>query len=749
MKHLPSHARLASALALGLAVFSGSALAAPYQVIGWSDSGLERMDSDYSVFSLWPPGNTIHAQIIYQGKRLTNTTGISVTYQAVADPGGSINSTSAGKTEFWDFVLPLFGTNPPVDVGLSGTPMPGSTNKLMVFNSTNAWFTADNIPITPYDDALRKKPYPLMRLIARTNTTALATNDVVLPISDEVNCRVCHASGTTAAAQPAAGWAWNANPEHDYRLNILRLHDQLRNPATWPGVLSSNGYNPAGLYVTATADAQPILCVRCHKSTLVPGSGFGSTKPLTTAIHGQHATVLDPLTGAALNNSTDRSGCYYCHPGATSHGLRGPMGDAVSTNGTYAIHCQRCHGNLSFLAATNRTGWIDLPDCQSCHSGTATSNNGQIRYTSAFASNGVYRIAVNQTFATSTNAAFGNYSTFRYSTNHGRLFCAGCHGAAHAEFPADRNDNLRVIRVQGHEGMLSSCTDCHNGNPPVPNNDLGGPHTLHAFGQNWVNTHMDPNWTLTTDCQPCHGVDDRGTVLSEVRVDRSVTTPWGTKNWFKGTRIGCWTCHRGPVNRAAQTIGPAVVSNVSTNTTTPSPVAMVLPAQNTNTSVQTVTVRIISQPLHGKVGLTNAVATYYPDPGYVGTDTFTWAAWNNNMDSRLATGTVTVAQGPYSIGAQAQVPPTFPAGWPAPFTVTATPTNAAGAITYDWNFGDATPHSTNRFASHTYAVPGTYNWSVVSTVQGTPSASATNSGSIVIGGQVLLSAVNGGPSVTL
>jgi hypothetical protein len=249
---------LRSAVLPVCAGLAASAAAANYQVIGWDDVGIDRLDSDYSIFSLWPPGSTIHAQVAYQGKLLTNATGISVTYQAVADPDGSINSTSAGKTEFWQYALPLYGTNPPVDVGLGGFAMPNGTNLPMTFNRTNAWFTADSIPITPVDNSLKVNPYPLMRLILKTNNTALATNDIVLPISDEVNCRVCHASGTDPAAQPSAGWAWNVNPQHDYRLNILRIHDELRNPATYPGILASNGYNPAGLYRTAVADNKPV-----------------------------------------------------------------------------------------------------------------------------------------------------------------------------------------------------------------------------------------------------------------------------------------------------------------------------------------------------------------------------------------------------------------------------------------------------------------------------------------------------------
>ena len=42
-----------------------------------------------------------------------------------------------------------------------------------------------------------------------------------------MDCRACHASGSGAAAEPGSGWVWNPDPERDYRLNILRLHDDL------------------------------------------------------------------------------------------------------------------------------------------------------------------------------------------------------------------------------------------------------------------------------------------------------------------------------------------------------------------------------------------------------------------------------------------------------------------------------------------------------------------------------------------
>jgi len=727
-------------------------VAANYQVIGWNEFGNDRMDSDYSVFSLWPPGNTIHAQVVYQGKRLTNATGITVTYQAVADPDGSINSTSQGKSDFWLFAGTLFGTNLMADMGMSGYGMPGMANmpQAMTFNSTNARFSALDIPITPNDDALQKKYYPMMRLIAKTNATPFATNDIVLAISDEVNCAVCHASGSPTTAQPTNGWVWNTNPEHDYRLNILRKHDELKDPATYPGILSSNGYNPAGLFRTVAADGMPVRCTQCHKSTTVPGSGFGTIKALTAAIHSHHSSVIDPDTGVAMDSTLDRSTCYHCHSGPHTKALRGVMGDSVSTNGVRQIQCQSCHGQMSLVGATNRTGWIDLPDCQSCHVGRAT--NAVIRYTTVFTSPGVVRQSTDPLFATITNAAFGNYSLYRYSTNHGKLFCEACHGSPHAEFPADRNDNIRVSQVntnQSNIGMLSDCHACHN---TIPSGT--GPHGAHEFGQNWVNGSVNHIGNSGAACNACHGSDERGTILSLSRSDQTITSSqYGNKKLWRGFRVGCYLCHRGNGSLTAA-FGPAVVSNVSTNTSNDAPVTMRLPAVDTNSAVQSISLRVISQPVHGTVGVTNTsstnwFATYYPEPGFVGTETFTFSAWNGASDSNLGTGTVAVAQGGFSITATPMVPPGFPRSWPVPFCVTAKLNNVATNLTYDWNFGDASPHNTNQYVNHVYSTVGTYNWQVISTVQSSPTKSATNSGSILIGGPAGLTAIQSGGSIVI
>jgi hypothetical protein len=225
--------RFSSALALALlAVMSfgnTAAWAGNWTLVGWNNLGMHCMDADFSVLSLLPPYNTIHAQLIDgQGHFVTNPTGITVTYEAIADPDGSINTSSQGKTNFWQYVLPLFGAAPAVDVGLKGLAMPGSSNQPqpMSWDPTLQWFIAEGIPITPYDDNHLKNPYPMMHLVARDGSGAvLATTDIVLPVSDEMDCKSCHSSSSGPAAQPQPDWVHNINPEIDVRLNILRLHD--------------------------------------------------------------------------------------------------------------------------------------------------------------------------------------------------------------------------------------------------------------------------------------------------------------------------------------------------------------------------------------------------------------------------------------------------------------------------------------------------------------------------------------------
>ncbi len=374
---------------LCLAALIGAASPAPgatATLLGWNNLGMHCMDSDYSVFSILPPYNTIEAQLIVGGQLVTNGAGYTLTYQAVADPDGSFNSTAMGKGNFFTYVAPLYGAALAPEMGLAGWAMPGTNNipQAMRFEPTNQpapgvstpvnWFRAEGIPLSPYDDALVKNPYPLMRLVARdAASNVLATSSIVLPISDEMDCRACHGSGTQSAAQPVAGWASDPNPEREYRLNILRLHDDRQfalHPALYSAALAARGLNPLGLYTNVVANATPVLCATCHASAALGTASFGSIPQLTTSVHSHHASVADPISHLALDNALDRSACYRCHPGSTTRCLRGAMGSAIAADGSMAMQCQSCHGNLSAVGSANRVGWFMEPTCQSCHTGS-------------------------------------------------------------------------------------------------------------------------------------------------------------------------------------------------------------------------------------------------------------------------------------------------------------------------------------------------------------------------------------------
>lgn len=527
----------------------GGGAVTSYALVGWNDLGMHCQDGkDYSIFAVLPPYNTIHAHLISKSNGLvTNNVGYSVTYESVADPlTNSMNTTSAAKTNFWKFAAALgFGSLAP-DMGLKGFAMPGAANtpQALTFSTADNTWVAEGIPMMPYADA-PAAPYPvnyfpMMRLTAKDATgVVLATTDIVLPVSDEMNCNVCHASNTgTADARPAAGWVANADPAKDVKLNILRKHDdRFKGTSLYQSAATQVGYSTAGL--EATVPVTPVLCYNCHASNALAKNGISGIKPMTAALHGRHANVTDPATNQAMDSATTRDVCYRCHPGPQTQCLRGAMGNLKTASGGNAIECQNCHGSMSDVAMPARASWLDEPNCQSCHTGTATSNAGQIVYTSVFSSGRTLRAVTDQTFATNPNTPAAGISLYRFSSGHGGLQCESCHGSTHAEFTSPvSNDNVQSVALQGHAGMLSECTTCH---ATVPSTVTGGPHGLHPIGTSWVSGHENAAKNAAA-CQACHGVDYRGTILSRMQADRTMAN----RSFPKGTIVGCYSCHNGP-----------------------------------------------------------------------------------------------------------------------------------------------------------------------------------------------------------
>ena len=697
--------------------------AAPAAVVGWSEVGMHEMDgSDVSVYSLMPPYNTIHAQLIVSGLLVTNPAGMTVTYQAVADSTGSINSTSQGKGNFYTYAKALYGVALGPDQGLAGFGMPGPSNQpqVMTFDPMQNWFTATGIPITPYDDKGRKNYFPMMRLVARDSASnVLATTDIVLPVTDEMDCRACHASGSSLEARPPEGWVWEVDPVRDYKLNILRSHDDHQLGSTrYAQVLTAVGYNPAGLVATVKQDGKPVSCIVCHPTGAVAGTGASGMRPLTQIMHTKHAYVTDPRSGGLLTFLTNSAACLVCHAGPEPQFVRGVHHNTVNTDGTLAMQCQNCHGPMTAVGALGRQGWLDEPTCASCHTGTALSNAGALRYTSVFTAPGQARQSVDQTFAVQTNYPPSGPSAFQVSQGHGGLKCASCHGASHAELLSlQANDNVQNKELQGATGILISCGACHTNTPTVR---TGGPHGMHPVDQEWSTSHSDG--VSRSTCSTCHAGNYRGTVLSWAQADRSLGEATSQLLWH-GFQAGCYTCHAGPNGTdTPNTNVPPVVTSLAATTVSETPVPVNLLGSDANGDA--LSYRAVTQPLHGTVNVTGNVATYFPAPGFVGTDSFTYAAWDGSTDSNLGTVSLTVSPGQCALTVNTLVPTADFPNVAVPFRASGLLSQCAGPISYDWDFGDGT-HGSGTNVAHTYTLPGSYNWTLTASANGV-SQTATN-----------------------
>lgn len=278
------------------------------------------------------------------------------------------------------------------------------------------------------------------------------------------------------------------------------------------------------------------------------------------------------------------------------------MGNSVAADGTMAIQCQNCHGTMSVVGAP-RQGWLEEPNCQSCHTGTAVANTGQIRWTSVFDTSGTMRQPADTRFATTPNSPSAGLSLYRFSYGHAGLACEACHGSTHAEYASSHaNDNVQNIAMQGHAGAITECSACHSS---ITNTTNGGPQNMHVVGQQWVQLHQRAaGGTGRTACADCHGSDYRGTVLSRASMDRSLTVENGTAP------------------------APPTVANASASTA--AGVSVSIPLSGSGT------MRIVSQPSGGTVALSGTTATYFPLPGFEGADTFTYASSSGGPDSNLS-----------------------------------------------------------------------------------------------------------------
>ncbi len=481
------------------------------------------------------------------------------------------------------------------------------------------WFSAEGIPLAPVDDAGRPNPYPLMRVQARAiqgNTLGLAAGavisslDTVTPVSGEVSCKNCHTSsvdGGNGMATNGLGFVVatefddpkygqvpkDVSIEYAFDTNVLRLHDVL------------NGTN--------LQKSTPVSCQTCHYTPALDLAHVGPAdingrqqtthQSFSRVMHAFHGSLgifpaMPSPTGRtiATRDGILKQTCYQCHPGQTTQCFRGQMATAGQA-------CQDCHGNMNqigndfsqnvsastpgqFILAGNyytnsttpRVPWANEPMCQSCHTGDINSNLAGtanvvtnpdgLRLSQAYRTgdaNAKPIVATNRRFAENQT---GSGSTtkqvlYRLSQGHGGIFCEGCHGSTHAEWPnatANANDNLAATQLQGHSGKIVECQTCHGSNTLTTSDFLGnfdgngwmkGPHGMHPVDQNWVgghhNVYQDSRTPVGT-CQACHGSQLQGSLLAVTAADRTFKVDDNvTKTIPKGTQVSCTLCHENPL----------------------------------------------------------------------------------------------------------------------------------------------------------------------------------------------------------
>ena len=268
-----------------------------YKVLATNDLGMHCVDADFSVFSILPPYNVVNAQVVRRSSTgkpvVVNDSIVSLRYQAVRDPAGSINSSSLNstlgpKTNFWTYAEQLYGAKRLPGQGLTGLYMPGDTTSLantsLSWNTAGGLFKAEGIPIIPIDDAGAANRYPLVRLVATEKATGkdVAYLDVVLPVSEETTCSDCHDRGGAAALRTDINWSQAADTEVRTRENVLLLHDKMNN--------------------TTLMKSKPVLCAGCHYSPALDLAGTGPAgaqlgKPtMSAAMHAYHSDKMQGYT---------------------------------------------------------------------------------------------------------------------------------------------------------------------------------------------------------------------------------------------------------------------------------------------------------------------------------------------------------------------------------------------------------------------------------------------------------------------
>ncbi len=182
--------------------------------------------------------------------------------------------------------------------------------------------------------------------------------------------------------------------------------------------------------------------------------------------------------------------------------------------------------------------------------GDGDENNGQIRYTSVFEAPGEAARRGEHDLRDEPERPAAGFSLYRFSTGHGGLQCAACHGSTHAEYPAStRTTTSRASRCRATRGC---CRSARRATRVGPLDDERGP-ARHAPGRaGWVEGARGRREVRPRGLPrvPRHGRPRDGPVA---RVHEPDVQHRARDRADRGRRpsSGCYTCHNGP--RAKET----------------------------------------------------------------------------------------------------------------------------------------------------------------------------------------------------
>ncbi len=493
----------------------------PWRVLASNDLGMHCADLDYQVFSILPPFNVVHAQVVVPGTatsdpRLLSNADADVSYRATSssvDPvaAGSINTTSSQsslgpKTNFWSLTT--------LPNGKSGT-LGGLVYRLLYPNAVLDAFA----PI-PADTGLPvPDPVQLPQLVAGQQRMPSPSNvpqnfnrfDATLPFFKNFpfGTTVANANWFSADGIPIVP-VDDAGRSNPYPLMRVQAVAKGANPST-----ASNVKGSVDIVLPVASEAD---CKNCHNGVDGVAAVFAS---VTKYPNGQAWPIAQEATapGPDKANNAAKINILRLHDakwGAKYTTAGGAAAACVSGNESScldkrrAIQCSQCHYSPALDLA--QVGPIDEPAVgvngrqQTRHESMSRvmhDNHGQ--YTNLFPAMPLP----------------GSGRTLQTQADVLQQTCYQCH-------PGKQTKCLRG--AMGAGGAV--CQDCHGSMKQVGNDFTARfPATSYPAGADL--TKRVP-WATEPKCQSCH-VGDAKTVTAMNRSDY-IVAPDGIRNLMAYTR---------------------------------------------------------------------------------------------------------------------------------------------------------------------------------------------------------------------